>query len=161
MLGLRPRLRARHSLFDLVQSNPSPRKRETGRPQLFDEDIDDLPPLPASPAPSPSLRGGFVLQVESPRESSASEASESSPPQEPVQLKMAPVSLHRLVEAEWTLTASPIHSPRSRRSATREMNNMVGFKLRCMLQNAKSKEQARSFPYLGTTCNQRQLDMIS
>ena len=144
MLGLRPRLRARHSLFDLIaQNHPSPRRSETGRSsrtqQLFDEDIDDLPPLPTSPAPSPSLRGEFVIRVQSPLGSPASEASESLP-EKPVLIKMAPVSSHGFIEIDSTLTALPIHSPKRSRSGTREMSNTVGGKLQWLLKLANTWE---------------------
>ena len=109
MLGLRPRLRARHSLFDLIaQNNPSPWSSETGhsprRQQFFDEDIDDLPPLPASPLPV--LNGEHVLGRHTSEASLPSEPPDS-PPVEVAQFKMAPVSWDGFKETNGMLMTLP------------------------------------------------------
>lgn len=50
MLGLRPRLRARNSLFDLIaKKNIDQLSREERRRTAVEAEAEDLPPLPASP----------------------------------------------------------------------------------------------------------------
>ena len=56
MLGLGPRLRARNSLWDLVNKNKSHRSYPSSEPLptpsgALDGLVDDLPPLPSTPSP--------------------------------------------------------------------------------------------------------------
>lgn len=56
MLGLRPRLRARHSLFDLIGRKHIDQLSSSSASTLpLEEDIDDLSPLPTSPPSTVSL----------------------------------------------------------------------------------------------------------
>ncbi len=55
-IGLRKRLRAQNSLFDLVGRRNIDRLPTTSVNYLSpDHSIDDIPPLPSSPPPSPPL----------------------------------------------------------------------------------------------------------
>ena len=54
MIGLKPRLRARSSLFDLIGEYKSHKSNRQQPPEdlFLEEGIDDLPPLPYSPSPT-------------------------------------------------------------------------------------------------------------
>lgn len=78
MIGLRPRLRTRSSLFDLIGKHKIhlPSRDEPTQRSYFEDGVDDLPPLPTSPFPTP---------VQLPTPYSAASA-------DPFQFTMAPVS---------------------------------------------------------------------
>ena len=78
MLGLRPRLRARNSLWDLVNQHHIHYTSSEPLPQAavpIDGGVDDLPPLPATPRPPSPV---------SESESSPSPAASPSPTMAPV-----------------------------------------------------------------------------
>ena len=54
MIGLRPRLRSRHSLLDLIQRSRLDAQTARDLQASSDLDVDDLPPLPYSPFPPQS-----------------------------------------------------------------------------------------------------------
>lgn len=66
MLGLRPRLRARNSLWDLVNKQPNDFYLSFQPPwqqQPVEEGADGLPPLPTSPASFPPASPSYKLHT--------------------------------------------------------------------------------------------------
>lgn len=107
MLGLRPRLRTRSSLFDLIGRHNADQQPNTPSWEHLEEDVDDLPPLPITPGPGEVLYSPFGpptpytlcdtiqedrLGAEAEFEYSSSEAEEDINLTAPTKPVMAPVS---------------------------------------------------------------------
>ena len=88
MLGLKPRLRARNSLWDLVNKHHHPQSSTEPLPReaAIAHEIDDLPPLPTTPRPT---------KDHSPSPSPISEVTDPPVDSEPPYSTMAPVRIKK------------------------------------------------------------------
>lgn len=118
-IGLRKRLRARNSLFDLVGRRNIDRLSTTSINSLSpDQSVDDIPPLPSSPPSSPPSSVSLYQQP-----SQDSSEALSYPPPSPT---MAPVRESSTTAAGHMTSNLAFRKIQSDRGKKREKTDMVG-----------------------------------